>query len=256
MASPIPTGGGRIRIAHGEFSVPAPATAELLRGVPLAESAIEAELTTPTGAAIVTTLAERFGPPPAMTLERIGVGAGGRDLPQQANVLRLLVGEAAEEAAAADQVCVLETNLDNASGELVGYCIERLWDAGALDVYTTAIAMKKNRPGVKLSVLCRPADAAAIEAVLFRETPTLGVRRWLADRRVLPRQASQVETPWGPVEGKLSWPVGRSTAFCARIRVVPPHRPAARRPAARGVRSGGGGISAGPVLDDRRVETH
>ena len=247
VASPIPTGGGRIRIAHGEFSVPAPATAELLRGVPLAESAIEAELTTPTGAAIVTTLAERFGPAPAMTLERIGVGAGCRDLPQQANVLRLLVGEAAEEAAAADQVCVLETNLDNVSGELVGYCIERLWDAAALDVYTTPIAMKKNRPGVKLTVLCRPADAAGVEAVLFRETPTLGVRRWLADRRVLPRAGQRGRDALGAGRGKAELARGRSTAFCARIRVVPPHRAGAGPPASRGLRGGGGGLSEGPA---------
>ena len=203
-ASPVPTGTGRIRIAHGEFSVPAPATAELLRGIPLAPSAIECELTTPTGAAILATLVESFGPLPAMTTQQIGYGAGQRDLEQQANVLRLLVGETSDEDAGS-QVCVLETNLDDISGELIGYCIGRLWEAGALDVYTTAIQMKKNRPGVKLSALCQAADVAALEAVLFEETTTLGVRRWMADRHVLPRQAHQVETPWGPVEGKIGW---------------------------------------------------
>jgi pyridinium-3,5-bisthiocarboxylic acid mononucleotide nickel chelatase len=205
--SPVPTGSGRVRIAHGEVSVPAPATAELLRGIPLAESAVQAELTTPTGAAILATLVDAFGPLPAMKIQRIGCGAGQKDLDEQPNLLRLLVGEMVGSAPGgeADQVCVLETNLDNLSGELVGYAIGRLWDAGALDVYTTAIQMKKNRPGVKLSVLCRPADADAMEAILFRETTTLGIRRWTAARHVLQRQAHRVETVWGPIEGKLGW---------------------------------------------------
>ena len=208
VASPVPTGTGRIRIAHGEFSVPAPATAELLRGIPLAESAIAQELTTPTGAAVLATLAEAFGPPPAMTTDRIGYGAGQRDLPNQANVLRLLVGEAAGDAIGgptSQPVCVLETNLDDAAGQIIGYCIARLWDAGALDVYTTAIQMKKNRPGVTLSILCDAAQVAAMEAILFEETPTLGVRRWMADRHVLVRQTRHVHTAWGPVEGKVAW---------------------------------------------------
>ena len=222
VASAVPTGTGRIRIAHGEFSVPAPATAELLRGIPLAETAIPHELTTPTGAAILATLVESFGPPPAMTIGRIGCGAGRRDLEQQPNVLRLLLGQAAA-ADAQPQVCVLETNLDDASGELIGYCLGRLWDAGALDVYTTAIQMKKNRPGVKLSVLCRLADVEAMEAILFEETTTLGVRRWTAHRRVLPRQAHQVQTAWGPVEGKVGWLAAQRAHFapefesCRRI---------------------------------------
>jgi hypothetical protein len=224
VASPVPTGMGRIHIAHGEFSVPAPATAELLRGIPLAEAAIPHELTTPTGAAIVATLAERFGPVPAMTIGRIGCGAGRRDLTQQPNVLRLLLGPSASTNADADcQVCVLETNLDDASGELIGYCTGRLWQAGALDVYTTAIQMKKNRPGVKLSVLCRPTDVEAMEAVLFEETTTLGVRHWTAVRRVLPRQSHQVQTPWGAVEGKIGWLAAGQARFapefesCRRI---------------------------------------
>jgi pyridinium-3,5-bisthiocarboxylic acid mononucleotide nickel chelatase len=224
-ASPVPTGTGRIKIAHGEFNVPAPATAELLSGIPLAPSAVAAELTTPTGAAILATLAESFGPMPPMKIEQVGYGAGQRDLAEQANVLRLFVGEAAASAAEAgrDQVCVLETNLDDISGELVGYCTARLWEAGALDVFTTAIQMKKNRPGVKISVLCRPADAESLEAVLFGETTTLGVRRWTADRRILARQAHAVETSWGRVEGKLGWSGGGAARFapefesCRRI---------------------------------------
>lgn len=205
-ASPVAVGHGQIRIAHGESSVPAPATAELLRGVPLAPSPCDGELTTPTGAAILAALVESFGPMPPMVLETIGYGAGQRDYESHMNALRLFVGETPDAhagAVTADQVCVLETNLDDVSGEMIGYCVGRLWQAGALDVYTTAIGMKKDRPGVKLSVLCRPTDADRLEAIFFEETTTFGVRRWMADRRVLARRACRVETPFGPIEGKL-----------------------------------------------------
>ncbi len=211
VASPVPTGTGTAKIAHGRTGIPAPATAELLCGIPLAESSIRCELTTPTGAAILATLADAFGPLPAMTVEQIGYGAGQRDLAEQPNVLRLMVGEAvadapiADTAAESDQIAILETNLDDIPGEVIGYCIERLWEAGALDVYTTAIGMKKNRPGVKLTVLCRGEDVERVEAVLFAETTTLGVRRWTAARHVLSRRPHQVETPFGPVDGKLGW---------------------------------------------------
>lgn len=205
-ASPVAVGGGRITIAHGEVSVPAPATAELLRGVPLAPSAVMSELATPTGAAIVTTLATRFGPLPEMQIDAIGYGAGQKEFVEQANVLRLLVGQTVAAATGDhDEIVVLETNLDDTSGELVGHCVARLWDAGALDVYTTAIQMKKNRPGVTLTVLGRPADAAALEAIVLRETTTLGVRRHTAARRVLPRAEHAVETELGRVTGKVAW---------------------------------------------------
>jgi uncharacterized protein (TIGR00299 family) protein len=208
MASPVPTGTGKIRIAHGECSVPAPATAELLmsRNIPIAESATQGEMTTPTGAAILATLADRFGPLPAMKIDRIGYGAGQKDFPDRPNLLRLLIGEAVDAADTPEQVCVLETNLDDISGELIGYCTTRLWDLGVLDVYTTAIQMKKSRPGVKLTVLCRPIDAGAVEDILFGETTTLGVRRWMAGRTVLRRQPHSVVTAWGSVEGKIGWP--------------------------------------------------
>lgn len=137
VGSPVPTGMGKIRIAHGECSVPAPATAELLRGIPLAESATEGELTTPTGAAILATLAAGFGPMPAMKIDRIGYGAGFKDFPDRPNILRLLLGEPTDAPVdAGEQVCVLETNLDDMSGELIGYCTARLWDLGVLDVFT------------------------------------------------------------------------------------------------------------------------
>jgi len=205
LASPVPTGSGTIQIAHGRCSVPAPATAELLRGIPVVESSVEAELTTPTGAALLATLVERFGPWPTMTPRRIGCGAGGRDLAEQPNLLRLVVGDAEELDEAPEHVWIVETNLDDATGQMIGYCTERLWVAGALDVFSTAIQMKKNRPGVKLSILCRAETLPAVEAILFEETTALGVRRWPAGRRVLGRQAHRVETPWGPVEGKVAW---------------------------------------------------
>jgi uncharacterized protein (TIGR00299 family) protein len=204
VASAVPTGMGKVKIAHGMVSVPAPATAELLTGVPLAESSVPCELTTPTGAAILASVVDSFGPLPSMSVERIGCGAGQKDLEEQANVLRLFVGEVAQ-GGGDEEVWVVETNLDDISGELIGYCTTRLWEAGALDVYTTGIQMKKNRPGVKLSVLCRASETDAIETILFEETTTLGVRRWPVSRSVLVRRAHRVETPWGPIEGKLGW---------------------------------------------------
>jgi pyridinium-3,5-bisthiocarboxylic acid mononucleotide nickel chelatase len=209
VASPVATGSGKVRIAHGLCSVPAPATAELLRGIPLAESTVEAELTTPTGAAILAALADSFGSLPPMIIDRIGCGAGQRDLDQQPNILRLMIGDSTEKlastASAEDRVWVLETNLDDLSGEMIGYCTNRLWDAGALDVFTTAIQMKKNRPGVTLSVLCPEENIEPIEAILFEETTTLGIRRWPASRHILARQSHSVETSWGPIEGKVAW---------------------------------------------------
>jgi uncharacterized protein (TIGR00299 family) protein len=219
VASAVPTGTGTVQIAHGTCSIPAPATAELLRGIPLAETTIRAELTTPTGAAILATVVDAFGPLPAMKVERIGYGAGSRDLPQQPNLLRLLVGKrvAPEDGDDRQRVWVLETNLDDISAEMIGYCITRLWEAGALDVYTTAIQMKKNRPGVKLSVLCRVEDVEAMEDVLFTETTTLGVRRWQLSRHVLARRPHSVQTPWGPVEGKVGWPRDDAPRFAAEF---------------------------------------
>ena len=202
VASPVPTGCGTIKIAHGVCSVPAPATAELLTGIPLAECSIPKEMTTPTGAAILAALAESFGPLPAMRIEQIGYGAGQRDLEEQPNILRLLIGQAAS-VSACPTVWVLETNLDDMPGEQIAYCTEQLWGAGVLDVYTTAIQMKKNRPAVKLTVLCSADRIEAAEAILLRETTTLGIRRWPAERTVLDRTPHTVDTPLGPVVGKV-----------------------------------------------------
>jgi pyridinium-3,5-bisthiocarboxylic acid mononucleotide nickel chelatase len=227
-ASPLPTGRGWVRAAHGKMSLPAPGTAELLKGVPLADSDVEMELTTPTGAAIVTTVAERFGPLPAMTIESIGLGAGTRDLPDQGNILRLFVGTIALPAES-DRVWVLETNLDDLPGEVVGYATAQVMAAGALDAFVTPIQMKKNRPGVMVTVLCREDQIVAMEEILFRETTTLGVRRYPVSRHKLKRQATEVETPFGPIRGKLGWLDGRPPTFS------PEHDDCARVAAERGV---------------------
>jgi pyridinium-3,5-bisthiocarboxylic acid mononucleotide nickel chelatase len=209
--SPVPTGHGYVEIAHGRCSIPAPATAELLRHVPLAALDVEGELTTPTGAAIVAALANGVGPLPAMTVELIGYGAGQKDFPQP-NLLRVLIGEDSVNPTAKPQaaphteaIVLLETNLDNASGEAVGHAVERLWDAGALDVALIPVHMKKGRPGVILSVQAQPANADRLEGILFASTPTLGVRRAHVVRNVLARGPAKVETPWGAVLGKVAY---------------------------------------------------
>jgi hypothetical protein len=212
MASAVPTGTGRIRIAHGECSIPAPATAELLQGIPLAQSSVAQELTTPTGAAILATLVATFGPLPSMRISRIGCGAGQRDLDEQPNLLRLFLGETLQDQSE-EQVWIVETNLDDISGELIGYATTRLWEAGALDVYLTPIQMKKNRPAVKLTVLCHASQLEALETILFGETTTLGIRRWPVSRQVLARQPHRVQTEWGPVEGKVGWLADKSPRF-------------------------------------------
>ena len=202
VCSPVPTGTGFVQIAHGRCSIPAPATGELLRGVPLADFAAEGELTTPTGAAIVAALVDEFGPLPAMTVETIGYGAGQKDFTHP-NLLRLLVGESSAKAATStsDTIVLLETNLDDVTGEAIGFASERLRQAGALDVSTTPLAMKKSRPGVLLAVQCRPADAEALAAVIFRETTALGVRRSTVERIILLRRTTIVATAYGEVSG-------------------------------------------------------
>jgi uncharacterized protein (TIGR00299 family) protein len=221
----VPTGSGTVKCAHGLMPVPAPGTAELLRGVPLAPCAIRGELTTPTGAAILTSVVQEWVDQPVMTVERIGHGAGQRDLLEQPNLLRVFVGAAPGTAnlPERDQVWVLETNLDDVPAEVIGYCFEPLFAAGALDVFSTPVQMKKNRPGVLLSVLA-PAEAVdAVEAVLFRETETFGVRRYAVQRSKLRREVVRVPTPWGQVAGKRGWREGGPEVFtpeyedCARL---------------------------------------
>src|SRR5437660_867081 len=190
----VPTGSGMVKCAHGLMPIPAPGTAALLKGVPLAPSPIKSELTTPTGAAILTTVVQEWTETPALTIERIGHGAGRREFVEQPNLLRLFVGTMAGPPSPGDQVWVLETNLDDLPAEVIGYCSELLFTAGALDVFSTPIFMKKNRPGVLLSVLAPEAVIPAVEEVLFRETTTLGVRRYPVSRTKLHRRACSVQT--------------------------------------------------------------
>jgi uncharacterized protein (TIGR00299 family) protein len=223
---PVPTGSGMVQCAHGLMPIPAPGTAALLKGVPLASSSIKAELTTPTGAAILTTVVQEWTEEPVMTIERIGHGAGRRELVDQPNLLRIFVGTAPARPLAGvqgDRVWTLETNLDDVPAEVVGHCYDLLLAAGALDVYSTPIFMKKNRPGVLLSVLAPEEVLPALEEILFRETTTLGIRRYPVQRHKLHRRACMVHTPWGPVQGKLGWLEGRPPVFspeyesCAEI---------------------------------------
>jgi pyridinium-3,5-bisthiocarboxylic acid mononucleotide nickel chelatase len=225
-ATPVPTGAGMVQCAHGLMPIPAPGTADLLKGIPMRPSTIKAELTTPTGAAILASIVEEWVEAPGMTIERIGHGAGTRDLAEQPNVLRLLVGtdnRRADAAPQADRIWILETNLDDVPAEVIGYCFDALFAAGALDVFSTPIFMKKNRPGVLLTVLAPEAAMATLEEILFRETMTFGIRRYPADRHKLQRKAVTVNTPWGPVAGKLGWLEGRPPVFtpeyddCARV---------------------------------------
>jgi uncharacterized protein (TIGR00299 family) protein len=208
----VPTGSGTVKCAHGLMPIPAPGTAELLKGVPLAASAIKAELTTPTGAAILTTVVQEWVDQPVMTVERIGHGAGHRIFPEQPNLLRLFVGTV-DVPAESDRVWVLETNLDDLPAEVIGYCYDLLLSSGGLDVFSTPIFMKKNRPGVMLSVLAPEAALPALEAILFRETATLGIRRYPVSRHKLQRKPHTVQTPWGPVRGKLAWLEGKPPSF-------------------------------------------
>jgi hypothetical protein len=208
--SPLPIGGGTVETAHGRLPVPAPATAELLRGFPVYDNGVAAELVTPTGAAILTTLGTP-GRLPAMMLERIGWGAGSRELPIP-NLLRVLVGEVTPVEAEAGEVETLvsvETTIDDMSPQLYEPLVERLLAAGALDVYLTPVVMKRSRPGTVLTVLAPPELADRLAEVLFRETTTIGVRWSEVRRRRLPRELVRLSTTLGPVTFKISTLGGR-----------------------------------------------
>jgi len=182
--------------------VPAPATAALLEGVPVAARSIEAELTTPTGAAVLTALAERFGTRPAMKVTSVGYGAGAKDFEGTPNLLRVIIGEGAASAES-DRMWVLETNIDDMPAELFETLFEKLFAAGAADVFTSAIQMKKVRPAVKLSVIVSHELRAAAEEIIFRETTTFGIRAYEVERRKLLRESVSVETELGRVNVKL-----------------------------------------------------
>ncbi|MCZ2342277.1 MAG: nickel pincer cofactor biosynthesis protein LarC [Bacteroidales bacterium] len=212
---PVPPGSGTVKCAHGIMPIPAPATAHLLQGVPLTTAPARGELTTPTGAAILTTLVSEYVDTPAMTIESIGCGAGTRDPIELPNILRLMIGTATPHPApspasdstsrfpqAVDTIWVIETNLDDCPPEIIGYTTERLFTAGARDVFTQPIQMKKQRPGVLLTVLADAANRDTLETILFRETGTFGMRRYPVERSTLDRESVAVDTPWGTVRAK------------------------------------------------------
>src|SRR6516164_6740385 len=216
ICSPLNVGGGQVETAHGTLPVPAPATAELLKGAPIYSSGVEGKLVTPTGAVIVATLASGFGPMPPVKVARIGYGAGSREYSGHPNIARLFVGERAEVSDSAPRVVnpanivtVIEANVDDMSPQLYGYLVERALDAGALDITCTSIQMKKNRPGLEISVLCAPERAEALAELLFEETTTIGLRIHEVGRRVLEREMVNVETPYGTVRVKIAKRAGK-----------------------------------------------
>jgi uncharacterized protein (TIGR00299 family) protein len=206
LCSPLPVGSGTVQCAHGTMPVPAPATALLLTGVPIAATEETGELLTPTAAAILTTVCDSFGALPAMTISAVGMGAGTRDGVHRPNLLRVLGGTATEADAASaesDTVTVLAANIDDTPGEWTGYCLTRLLEAGARDAFCVPISMKKQRPGVVLTVICDSADVARLEAIMFAETSTFGIRRYVAQRSKLAREHETVATPFGAIRVKL-----------------------------------------------------
>jgi len=221
--SALNVGGGTAKMAHGILPVPAPATANLLQGKPTYSNGVQKELVTPTGAAIVATLCDSFGPQPAMSISAIGYGAGTADLEGQPNVVRIMVGEevrvgksetkgAQAEACGTgfdEEIAVIEANLDDMNPQIYGYFLEKGLAAGALDVYTTPVQMKKNRPGTLLTVLCKPQDTNSLMTLIFAETTTFGARTYRAQRRVLPREWVSVATDFGDVRMKVSRVNGR-----------------------------------------------
>src|SRR6185312_3909380 len=212
MASPLNVGSGTVKCAHGTLPVPAPATIALLADAPVYAAGEPMERVTPTGAAILRMLDVDYRTLPAMRVQARGYGAGGRDTPGTPNLLRILVGESAQEAINAETgepIAVIEATIDDASPQLLGYASERLLAAGAWDVYSHAVQMKKSRSGVQLTVLCRPDLVPALRQVLFRETTTIGLRWRIENKMALPREFAEVETPWGKVKIKIArWPSG------------------------------------------------
>jgi uncharacterized protein (TIGR00299 family) protein len=226
ICSPLNVGGGSVQCAHGTFPVPAPATVELLKNAPVYSSGVQAELVTPTGAAIVKILARRFAAFPEMKIENSGYGAGTREFPGFPNVVRLTIGESASTFAvktASEIVTVLEANLDDLNPQVFGYVMDQLLEEGALDVFGMPVQMKKNRPGTLLTVLCKPEDASKLTQLIFTETTTLGVRRRDEMRHTLARRWENVRTQWGDVRIKIASMNGTVTNYapeyedCRRI---------------------------------------
>lgn len=204
QCSAVNTGSGTVETEHGTLPVPAPATASLLQGKPLYSRGPAVELTTPTGAAVVSVLAERFGSLPSMSIDKIGYGAGDRDFKEHANLLRALLGESLEALEDATSVCVMEANIDDSTAEILAYAVERLTEAGALDTSLQPLEMKKGRPGTLLRVIARPEDREKMAGLILAETSTIGVRAYLAERIVDTRRLVPVLTRYGSVRVKVS----------------------------------------------------
>src|SRR5262245_6433780 len=226
FCSPMRVGSGFVDTQHGRLPIPAPATAQLLRGAPLYAGHLEGEFVTPTGASIVATLCERFGPLRQLTVNGIGYGAGTRDPNGFPNALRLVLGEMQEATAKQDEtIVVVETNIDDMNPQVYGYVMERAFEIGALDVFMVPAQMKKDRPGVLLSVLCKPEKAQSTIEMLLVETTTLGVRYYEAKRRVLERTIETIDTKYGPVRIKVARDGARTLHFqpeyedCVRLAV-------------------------------------
>jgi uncharacterized protein (TIGR00299 family) protein len=203
--SPLPSGGGTVKTAHGNLSVPVPAVLQLwqTRQVPIYSNGLDQELVTPTGAAIVTTLAQEFGNPPEMQLEKIGFGAGSQDFAQP-NILRLWLGTKKESDLILEKIAVLETQIDDLNPQVLGYVFEKLIAIGAKDVFTQPIGMKKSRPGILLTVICSLEKINLCEDIIFQETTTLGIRRKIETRSILPRKIIKVTTKYGEVRVKIA----------------------------------------------------
>ena len=213
VCSPLNVGGGTVICAHGTFPVPAPATLELLKDAPVFSSGLQAELVTPTGAAIVKTLAAQFASFPPMRIERSGYGAGSRDFNGVPNVVRLTIGETVSANATSDVITVLEANLDDLNPQIFGYVMDRLLEKGALDVFGMPVQMKKGRPGTLLTVLCKTEAADELTHLIFEETTTLGIRRREEARQTLARRWEAVQTSWGEVRIKIASKNGTITNY-------------------------------------------
>lgn len=208
-SSALHVGSGTFDMEHGRYPVPPPAVAELLKGVPCYSTDITGELVTPTGAAIITTVCTDYGPMPLMKLRQTGYGAGTRQYEKFPNALRVFVGEGQVSATDADapgdeRLWIIETNMDDISPQILGHVMERAFELGALDCYFTSVQMKKNRPGILLSILCRAEQRPVLSELLFSETTTLGVRAYEVERRALERRIVAVETQYGPIDVKVA----------------------------------------------------
>jgi len=208
VCSPLNVGGGMVQSAHGLFPVPAPATVSLLGSAPIYSGTVQKELVTPTGALIATTFASSFGALPPMSVERIGYGAGDRDDPTTPNVLRVLIGQDAA-VTAAERVSVIECEIDDMNPQIFGVVMDRLYAAGALEVFYVPVQMKKNRPGTLLTAISSPEKRSQMADVIFRETTTIGLRHYEVERECLDREIVSVETPLGAVRFKIARRDGR-----------------------------------------------